>query len=570
MPKSVPLEILPHPKAPLFADPTKAQELFRQIISELSSNNFRTTRELRELIRQASLVNLWFFLKYVAGYAQQFDRLNDHLHVDMCNFRQRISVPGSRGLMILPRGFGKSKIMTEGGASWDLLRDPEEAIRISNAIVDTAGDFARTVRSIFDSNEFMEWAFTEYYVAHPNSQPRWNDNEFVLPNRRRHRREASIEFGGTTASAEGHHHTRHIVDDPIGLAALNANRGANAVMYQTINWFWGSETTLLDSGVRGTVLAIGTRYAVDDLWSTILKECRAAYGCPMEDFEPNPDGHWIVYYRKAIENGESIYPEEWPTEKLLELANNPDRVWEWMTQYQNDPQAAGQAEFSEFKLPTFRLEWEAERNLYFLELDHGGDEVETIYLGDCDVLVLNDPAGTEKYISARTSRSAVGVVAQDPKGRFFLCWLRADYVSVSRMFDWLFEASDKFADYRRATYLEANGPFKVLIDPLRKEERERKKILNLRPFTAAGDKDARIRNNLEPLLKKGQLYVLTSDLLKVMEEVRGFPNSRKKDILDMLSSGVKNSIKPFPEEEVARRKQEEDEFDSRACGAAGY
>lgn len=564
LPKPVGLEILPHPKAPLFKDPRKAELLFQQIIQEINSDHLQTTGELRDLIRQASLVNLWFFLKYVAGYAQPFQKFTDHLHVDMCNFRQKISVPGSRGVMILPRGFGKTKVMTEGGGAWDLLRNPDEAIRISNAIVETAGDFAHTIRSVYDNNEFMEWCFSDYYVKHPNSQARWNESEMVLPNRTRSRREASVEFGGTTASAEGHHHSRHIVDDPIGLAALNTNRGANSVMYQTVNWFWTSETTLLDSGITGSTLAIMTRYAVDDVAATILKECSASYGYPIDYWEPNPKGKWIVYYRKAIENGEAIYPEEWPKERLLELAEKDP--WTWMTQYQNEPEGAGGSEFFESKLSTFEMEWEEERNLWFIIKPDGKE----IYLGDCDVICVLDPAGTEKYVSAKTSRSALGVVVQDSDGCFYLAWLRADYVSVSTMFGWMFEAGERYKDYRRATFLESNGPFKVLVDPLRKEERERKKLLNLRPFTAAGDKDARIRNNLEPLLRAGKLHVLESDREKVMEEIRGFPNSRKKDILDMLASGVKNSIKPFPEEERVRREKEEDDFNQRRVGAAGY
>ena len=572
-PKPVPLEFLPHPKAPLFLDPQKAQLYFQQLQAEMQSPNLQLTQDLWDLVRQASLVNLWFWLKYVIGYAQQFDRLTNHLHVDMCNFRQRVAVPGSRGLMIIPRGFAKTKICTEGGSGWALLRNPDEAIRISNAIVDTARDFVGTIKSFFDSNEFMEWAFPEYYVKRAKAQERWNDSEFVLPNRAKHRREASVEFGGVTASAEGHHHSVHIIDDPIGLAALNAGRGANAVMDSTKNWFWASENTLLDSGRRGSVICIGTRYAVDDLYGTIIQNANEFYGFPMLDAEPNPKGEWKVYYRKAIENGVAIYPEEMPLERLQRMANKEGGDWwTYITQYQNEPQSSGMSELFEYGFKPFTMEWEKEDNEWFICVP-GEKE---IYLGNCDVIVVGDPAATERYVNARTSRTAIGALATHSSGRRFLFWLRADYVQPNTMMDWLFEASAIYGKYRRATFLEANGPFKVFVDPttgtgvLREEERKRGKHLALRGFTVHSDKDARIRSYLQPELEAGNLYVLESYLPLIEDERKAFPMSSKKDVLDMLASAVMLSQRPFEQKELEKIKEVEDEWDNRRVNLAGY
>jgi len=570
-PKPVQLEFLPHPKAPLFKNPQSAKLFLNQLMSEISSPNMQLTEEFRELVRQASLVNLWFWLKYVIGYAQQFDRLTAHLHVDMCNFRQRIAVPGSRGLMILPRGFGKTKICTEGGMGWALLRNPDEAIRVSNAIVETARDFVGTTKSFYDSNEFMEWAFPEYYVKHPRAQERWNDSEFVLPNRTKHRREASVEFGGVTASAEGHHHSIHIVDDPIGLAALNANRGANAVMESTKHWFWASENTLLDSGIRGSVVVIGTRYSVDDLFSSIIEEANEFYGYPMKDVETNPEGEWKVYYRKAIEDGLTIYPEEMPIDRLRRMAEKD--WWTYITQYQNEPASSGMSELYDYGFKPFTMEWEEENNRWFILTDDWEDE---IYLGDCDVVIVGDPAATERYVNARTSKTAIGVLATHWSGKRFLIWLRADYVQPNQMMDWLFEANQVYSKYRRGTFLEANGPFKVFVDPktgtgvLREEERKRGASLCLRGFAATGDKDARIRSYLQPELNSGNLYVLESYLPMVEEERKAFPMSTQKDILDMLAAAVMLSSRPMAKKELQERQVAEDEWENRHHNAAGY
>ena len=179
-------------------------------------------------------------------------------------------------------------------------------------------------------------------------------------------------------------------------------------------------------------------------------------------------------------------------------------------------------------------------------------------------------------MNARTSRTAIGVLATHCSGKRFLIWLRADYVEPTKMMDWLFEANRTFAGYRRATFLEANGPFKILVDPktgrgvLREEEQRRGESLVLRGFNVSGDKDARIRSYLQPELEAGNLYVLESHLGKCEEERKAFPMSTKKDILDMLASAVMLSQRPMSESELKMRHDEDTEWNDRIVGAAGY
>ena len=150
------LEIIHHKNAPLFKR-NDASLLFRHIKEEVESASFHLTDELRVLIHQAGLVNLWFFLKFIVGQEGPFEKLNETLHVDMCNFRQSLLKPGTRGLMLLPRGTCKSKIVTEGGTAWELVRDPEQRFRITNATDGNAHDFHHTVKTIFDANSFFQY-----------------------------------------------------------------------------------------------------------------------------------------------------------------------------------------------------------------------------------------------------------------------------------------------------------------------------------------------------------------------------------------------------------------------------
>lgn len=349
----VKVEFVPHKDAPLYAN-ENPQTLFRQAISEITSGNLATTESVRQLIRQTGLVNLWYYVKYIAGYSGPFDKLNTDLHLDMCNFRQRMLYPGVRGFIAIPRGHLKTSIVTEGGCSWEGRRNPDIRVRVTGAISDTAQDFIRAIKATYDSNDMAEWLFPESTPS--ASQARWNDTELVLPNRTKTYREATFEYGGVGGASEGHHYDLHVVDDMIGLNMLNAARQANAQMITTRNWFWASEKTLLVSMRTSRVIVVGTRYAIDDVYDDIIRRGGTFYGYPLKQYNPIPGGRWHVYYRKAIEDGRIVYPEEFTQEAYDEMAR--DDWWTWVTQYLNDPQEAGLSEFNQYSLNTTTMEFD--------------------------------------------------------------------------------------------------------------------------------------------------------------------------------------------------------------------
>jgi hypothetical protein len=554
------LEIVKHPEAPLF-DREDRGLILKQIIEEMASGKFPSSEEYRQVIRQASLCSLWFFGKFIAGYSGPFDLLNYDLHVDMANFRQTLLYPGCRGAMFLPRGHYKSAILTEAGTAWELVRNADLRIRITNAIEDRARDFFINIKGIFDDNDMFSWLFP-LFVPQKKTGERWNRTELVLPNRSRNFREPNLEYGGITGASEGHHYDLHVIDDMIGLAALNSMRASNAVMEDTRNWFWGSEKTLLVSMKTSRVIVIGTRYAVDDVYDEIATRAHKMMGYPMEYFEENPKGKWVIYYRMGIEDGEVIFPENFTHEAYEELAE--DDWWTYITQYMNNPQGAGLATFTNYDSRECLLDQEKNAGEYIIVIPQQGERgEERIPLSDCDVVISADPASTDRGITAKTSRSAVVVLATDPKGRHFILWLRADFVATWQLFNWLFEAHEKFERYVRCTLLEVNGPYKLLGPELRREEQKRMRFLNLRDFPSLGEKVARIQSTLDPVYASERLFVVKHHKLQLEEEKRAFPQSKKKDILDALSSAIMNSFRPMNEKESRLKALADEGFRNR-------
>ena len=530
------------------------------------------TEEIRQLYRQAGFVNLFFFGKVIAGFSGPFSEWTDHLHMDMANFRQSLLNEGCRGAIYIPRGHFKTSVVTEAGGAWEILRNTELRCRITHAIADTAQGFMHTIKDIYDSNEFFAWLYPEY-VHKQAKPPRWNDTELVLPNRRKRYREANIEIGGVGGASEGHHYDLHIIDDMIGLNSLNAGRQSNAEMIRTTNWFWSSEKALLQNMKTSRIIVVGTRYSVDDIYSQLIKDSNELIGCNLDGYIPNEEGNWRIYYRKGVEDNEVIFPEYFTMEGYQKLATMD--WWSYVTQYLNDPQMTGLAELNEYSINTCWMDWDDKLKLWFImwkEKDENGlVGLRKEPITDFDVIQACDPAATERYISAKTSRTAVGVLAQHWSGKKFLISLNADYVSPLRMFDWMFANKKKFGPWLRSTLIEANAGFKVLGPIINKEEQIRNAYLNLRSYPAMGDKTARIRSDLQPEFQKGNIYVLDDVLAMVEEEKNTFPQSNKKDILDVISSLVRNSIQPLSPKDKAKIEQQEERWRySRTNNVTGY
>ncbi|MCK5611670.1 hypothetical protein KAR91_57900, partial [Candidatus Pacearchaeota archaeon] len=178
----VSFKIAPHPKAPQFKNIRTAQLYLNQLLDELDSPNFNPNVEAVELFRQASLVNLWFWLRIICSYNGPFQKLDNSLSLEMCNFRQEsVTTPGDRAAMCISRGFYKSTIATTGGNSWEMRRDPDIKIIIFNAVVDKAYEFMHITQRIFDSNELVQAICPDFKPGN-----KWNDKVAILANRSRY------------------------------------------------------------------------------------------------------------------------------------------------------------------------------------------------------------------------------------------------------------------------------------------------------------------------------------------------------------------------------------------------
>ncbi len=518
------------------------------------------------MMRQAGLVNLWFFLKVIAGAYGPYSDLDDELNLDMCNWRQSDScmAPGARFMALMPRGFRKSTVFSHGANTWELTRFSEHRIRVVNAIISRAEGFKSLSQRTIDSNALYAalygpgWQMPDGSAIAsrvPSEKTKnWNEETLVLPNRKKFAAEPSIKAAGVTGSGEGDHHTLINIDDPIGLDAVDWQYQATTMMENAKKWMNTNLSALLIFPKRDRIGVVGTRYANDDCYAPFTKDAKEVVGAIDEDMVPVPGGSWSIYYRLVQEDGQMIAPDIIDAEQLAKMDS-----WTAALQYWNKPNKSGINEFAKYTVKPCRLFRDSATNLTLISFrDELSDEVKTINAASMVGVISTDAASTDKGVSALTSRTSVAVHFMDDQNRDFRVWSKVGYFSMDQVFDAIFEAWNAFPGLLEATLFETNAMQKGLYQLLQKEQDRRKVYLNLQEATAKGDKLARIRAVVGWFFAQGLIYAVPEASIEFTQEKDSFP-SRHVDVLDETEKALSYLRRPANVEEIELANEAENE-----------
>lgn len=568
---------MPHSSAPRLskASPDEAQVIIQQLITDISSPNAHLAGELLALTREASLVNLYFWLKFVCSYAGPYDQLNTTLHLDMCNFRQSPAcmAPDARFGISTARGFFKSTIGTHGADSWEALRNPNIRIRLVNAITDRAQQFLDIIKNTYSRNELVRLLFPKHYVQNPRSQPNWNIDVMVLPNRTKFYSEPTIKVGASSGSSEGDHHDLTDIDDLIGMDDMNADRTPSADMEKKRNWFRTNRNALPTP--HGRVGVKFTRYGPDDVYEDIFQDLKAVEGYPAEWAKTKPNGSWTIYYRMGRENGKATCPELLSDKKIDKLAEE-DR-WYYLTQIQNSPYDTGMAEFRALETGRGVLE----RRLYTHE---DGSETEELCLvrtdqrddkpvlwSRCDRVIAIDPAATDRGMLSKVCRTGISFIARDERKRTWLVEAKVGFYSIFETFDVLFAMVSRYEGAVRTCVVEANA-FQKVLEPLLEAEREKRGIwVSFQPVASGSEKEARIRGIIGTALSRDEFICCTAAYADFEDEKERFPQSKfRMDLLDSVQLAMSEAIDPISEKEELDDEFYVEELAGERTAVTGY
>lgn len=244
-----------------------------------------------------------------------------------------------RLLIIIPREFGKTTLITQAGQLWLHVLDPEISTFTGSESVSRAVEFFRPVKTILDGSDpysRFAWLYGNWY----DKTRTWRDDRLDHAARRGiARKDPSMGTWGVESGLTGAHPDAIFFDDPISYERLSTYSNWIDVVNSHVS---SLEPVLTGDGL---MVFIGTRYHDGDHLGAALKAgIRENAGMPLPNITPKDDTSWNCYYLQARDNqGVPIYPEQWSAERLAEWESKDNL--KFYAQMMNDP---GSSEYNPF------------------------------------------------------------------------------------------------------------------------------------------------------------------------------------------------------------------------------
>lgn len=547
--------VKPHPEAPLF-ECDEIGDRYAFVVGERIKDFFDGIQEkggeekakvLLEFMRQFALVNLWFCLKFILGPFGPWDRLTDHLHLDLANYCQSdyCLKGGAKSAVAIGRSHYKSTVRTSGLTVWLVLRDPNVKILILSSVFDHAARFCRTARSAFENNELIRTLWPKHFKT---GKTVWNDTEWVSPARTKSGAESTVTSKGVGSTSASQHFTHILVDDPISIEDLDKEMEGNASMDGKKIWLNSALIPLLESPKRSVLMYTFTFYAMDDYYmENIVPHVKYFFGYreEMDFIEEKPSGSWSIYWRPSMQADECIFPEEMSVEFLMEImATDP---WMYQTQYQNRPMLMEGSHFKDYPIHDavcahFEKGNEESRVVLFQE----DGEKKVVLLKNCDMLLVVDWAASKKNKDEKKSKTALHVWVETPDAESICIDGYSKKQDVPTTFKQIFQLMRKWKDYVRAAVVETNAMQLGVAQLLRDKCVEEKFFFPIIEDFVKGDKEARIRVNFGSKLIGRKIYCTTELKDKLVEEKNMFGAVKGMfDNLDAAEKAQRLLIKPM-------------------------
>ena len=458
-------------------------------------------------------------------------------HKRLCDFIQRNAQPGHKMLVLLPRGWVKSYIITVGWLIQRILNNlmvgRREQWIINNATLANSWEFLSKIQYNFEHNELLRKLFSDVIPENPKTEAnRWTQSE--------------IDLGGTkveTGSAEGNLVSRHYSGGIINDDLVNRENSQNAEQIAKVKDFWRLGQSLM----MPTSLEFipGTRWSFDDLYGDLIdrfvfvgvdKEQRAAIH---RRYQRDPyfewhHGKWHLFHASCWadppnERG-STFPTLFSEEKLKEIKEEQGE--RFGGQYLNDPLALSESKFKSGWLKS----WSQlpDRRATYLLVDFAGTEKSD----NDETGIAVAEAGVDKNLYVRYAARA----------------RKTDHATI----EWIIETaltfqpgligieSHKFGLVRDLLpfILAQMGKMGRIPNPLMEfAHRIPYRLVELKHHSRP--KKLRI-GNLSAWFEKGQVYLAPTGMEDLKEELLRFDKSPRDNIIDALAYVLDVVVFPSP------------------------
>ena len=474
-------------------------------------------------------------------------------HLGLCLFAEgRTGIPEIDSarikLILVPRGMGKSTVVTKALPILRILQNRNYATGIANEKQDLANTFLGDIKNEFETNQLLRVLFPEV-IPDDFRSTIWAADRIITKRDKQNPTSPSIMATGVGATVTGVHMDMWLVDDLISQnAAEAAYRGSFSEIEAADRWV-GRLQPLLKSPKKDPIIFIGTRWWEGDTYERIIE--RWSHGEPKQEFRwtlryPAQRYEWdggtvdipagsqtipvfrageiAVFKRPAIdENGRAIFPERYDLEELEMLAQE-DPVF-YAGQYLLEPTAGAASTFDSNWLKFYEVDG---RQLRFRD-QTGAIRYQPVK--QLTTFISVDPAFSKKHTSAR---SAIPVIGTNGKEMFLL----EDFAErLDSEDDIAAKVVDFYLKYRpQKIFVETIVAQVAVANAIRRRFRE--EGLGeppLEEIRSHGQQKKAMRiYGLEHVFKRGLFHVHRSQQ-KFMHEYQTFPRGELRDILDAIA-----------------------------------
>ena len=494
-------------------------------------------------LRQKCQTDLYFLAETILGYGPLVP-LDPAVHGLLCRVvTRRTGVPALDDCpyrkIEMPRGTGKTTLITICYALQRILRDPNISILLCNEREQNAKDFLSELKHHFESNDLLRALFPDICPAEQHAET-WSSTRITVV-RTSGRKEPTAFIIGAGGTVTGMHPDIIIVDDILSREAMENSRVGGGQLMQQLNRWLHQLKPLLNYNHQPfpEILFVGTRWWFGDSYEHI--EEWLGYG---EDPTPYllrwrlPDGtdqtltvtrvgDLVCFTRSAIEDGRSIFPQKWTLEDLAKLRMEDPVLF--AANYMNKPTDDLTAVFKPGWLQYY--DWLSAGQVKLVK----GDGTTLIAnVEDMERILYVDPGGFGVAHGGDVARAAMVMVGTLREGGHVLLDVFSEkdtYLNTIRQIAaWCHR-------YRpRKVKIEQAGQQAAFIELVRRELETQKVYVTLEVVTPKSKvKEQRIYQ-LEPFFQRGMVYIgRGARFMEFRTQLEQFPRAARKDLLDALA-----------------------------------
>lgn len=492
--------------------PSEIVEILQEV--EIRAKGIKNSKEqkIKKPLADFKTFILTYFEHYITA---DFGDCQDQLINDISTFRNRNNRKPIRKTRAMPRGFGKSSIVTLFGILWLVLNGEHKFVIILSSNKNTASGFLQIIIDEIEQNDKL---INDYPGLLPamdfkKQTVAWRDSEIVFANNTR------IMALGWLNSVRGLRKKNHrpdliICDDP------DEEKDVNSETRMDRKYRWFDRAVLRLGGILGVDVFVN--------YTTISENCVGEY-----IFKNNQKySEWDRKKYKAIEtdkhgNEYSTWEEGAPLKELL--AEREADPLGFATEKQNEP------------LPEANQKFKGRIQVYnFATLLYKNWIGWTLALGVDLSLGKNE----------KSDYSAILGLGMSPEARFFQIYediqrrspdqIERDIIAALLCgFPWNVLGIESSGSQEYFIGLNDKSGFRKTIAEFNRNNPARKIIVPILPINSSGDKVKRIEGRLQPKVASGELMIRNDSIL-LFKQLNEFPHGFKDgpDALDIAYQSI--------------------------------